>query len=303
MGETPRDRWLSAGCPPPLSDPSNLYDSTFRIAFATFCGMHQDAHQNRLYWDHVAELYQAGTRISLTDFHYGPLLPGDAELNLLPSPMKGMRCLEVGCGAGQNSIVLASRGADCTAVDISTAQLECGRALAMETGVTVDFRPADMDALPVADLGRFDLVHSTYALPFSAQPAACIRTLYDLLHPGGTLLLTTAHPIYASEWVTLDSGEEGAVVTNYFEPLRDEREPENGHQGVSSCAVPLSEVFDWLREAGFRVDRLAEPHPLPIRSMTEDEIERRVPYHSASWRDLYDVLSCIPVVAIFRATR
>jgi SAM-dependent methyltransferase len=188
-------------------------------------------------------------------------------------------------------------------VDISTAQLACGRTLAAEAGVTIDFRPADMDALPVADLGRFDLVHSTYALPFAIRPAACIRALHELLHPGGTLLLTTAHPVYASEWVTLDSGEEGAVITNYFEPLRDDREAEDGHQGVSSCAVPLSAVFGWLQEAGFRVNRLVEPRPLPIPSMSEDDIERRIPYHSASWRDLYDVLACIPVVAIFRATR
>ena len=37
------------------------------------------------YWDDLAEVYQKETRISTTDFHYGPLLPGDSTLQLLPS--------------------------------------------------------------------------------------------------------------------------------------------------------------------------------------------------------------------------
>ncbi|MBL7012580.1 MAG: hypothetical protein ISR85_06605, partial [Kiritimatiellales bacterium] len=37
------------------------------------------------YWNDIAELYQKETRISTSDFHYGPLLPGDSQLELLPN--------------------------------------------------------------------------------------------------------------------------------------------------------------------------------------------------------------------------
>ena len=94
---------------------------------------------NAPYWDATADLYQRATRISVRDFHYGPLLPGDRELGLLPDPVEGLRCLEVGCGAGQNSIHLASRGAVCTALDVSDGMLDHGRRLAAREGVAIDF--------------------------------------------------------------------------------------------------------------------------------------------------------------------
>ena len=56
------------------------------------------------YWDETSEEYQEITRISIDDFHYGPLLPGDKEVKALPGITKGMKCLEIGSGAGQNSL-------------------------------------------------------------------------------------------------------------------------------------------------------------------------------------------------------
>ena len=56
------------------------------------------------YWDDLAEVYQKETRISTTDFHYGPLLPGDSTLQLLPSigknDPKHFQALEIGSGHG-----------------------------------------------------------------------------------------------------------------------------------------------------------------------------------------------------------
>jgi len=119
------------------------------------------------YWDDLAELYQRETRISTSDFHYVPLLPGDSALGLLP-PVKQRSCLEIGSGAGQNSIFLAKQGAQCIATDISDGQLAYGRKLADAENVDVDFRRISMDSLREGLLvdQAFDLIHSTYALPF-----------------------------------------------------------------------------------------------------------------------------------------
>ena len=51
------------------------------------------------YWNTIADAYQQETHISTDDFHYGPLLPGDRELHLLPDVLEGLTCLEVGSGA------------------------------------------------------------------------------------------------------------------------------------------------------------------------------------------------------------
>ena len=251
------------------------------------------------YWNRIAEPYQAATRISIHDYHYGPLLPGDTELRLLPDRLEGLRALELGCGAGQNSIYLAGRGADCVALDIAEAQLRHGRALAAEAGVAVEYRIADLDALPVQELGLYDLVHSTYALPFAEHPDRVIRDCARLLRPDGRLLLTTSHPAYAGEWIELEPGEEGLFLRDYFHPPDEIRPAEDGHQGERSRFYPLSTVADWLHQSGFTIERLLEPEPLPIPAMTEDEIHRRIPYDSPDWRALYPILSAVPTVAVF----
>ncbi|HKL22631.1 MAG TPA: class I SAM-dependent methyltransferase, partial [Tichowtungia sp.] len=205
------------------------------------------------YWNDLAEIYQRETRISTNDFHYGPLLPGDSTLGLLP-PVPQRSCLEIGCGAGQNSIFLAKQGAHCTAIDISEEMLAHGRKLAEAEKVDVDFRCVSMDSLedlqhpprpsqssvhpsvggdclnsppaegcPKGGVGLFDLIHSSYARPFSAGPAKVIADSAALLTSGGTLRLTTGHPLYAGEWLDIGDGEDGVFLPDYFRPEPDVR--------------------------------------------------------------------------------
>lgn len=255
------------------------------------------------YWNTIADEYQQVTRISVKDFHYGPLLPGDLRLGLLPESLDGLTCLEIGSGAGQNSLYLASRGAKCIAFDASTRQLEHGGELADQFGLTVDYRQADMDRLAWVDWGPFDLVHSTYALPFSEDPAAVIQGMSKVVRPGGVLLLTTGHPVYSGQWVELGDEPDGLFLSSYFRPEPDSREPEAGLPAATSWFHPIGEVAEWLAGAGFCLERLIEPEPLPIPEMSEEEIRAEVPYESDEWRALYPVLREFPTVVIFRARK
>lgn len=253
------------------------------------------------YWNDLAALYQQETRISTSDFHYGPLLPGDAALRLLPTLGKGARCLEIGCGAGQNSIFLAKQGAHCIAIDISEKQLEYGRKLASAENAAVDFRCVSMDAM--TDLGSFDLIHSTYALPFSANPQQVIADSAGMLNPGGTLLLTTGHPLYTGEWLDLGGGEDGLFLPDYFHPEPDVRMSLDDQTLIAAQTWPVSTVAEWLYSAGLQIERILEPEPLPIPELSEAEIRAAVPYESNDWRELYPQLARTPVVMIFKAVR
>ena len=253
----------------------------------------------RRYWDQLSGIYQAGIRISCSDFHYGPLVPGDRALRLLPRRLAGLRTLELGCGAAQNSIVLSRRQAQCTALDLSLGQLRIGKLLARRHDATIRFVQGDLDALPFGTQPRFDLVHSVYALPFARRPERVLTHAARLLRPGGILLLSTAHPLFAGEWLEVDDGEFGVFLPDYFSPPQDRREEKEG-AGSRCRSVPVSTVFGWLRNAGLTVDTFLEPRPLPLAPARGHS---RPPYDSPGWRDLYPKLARAPVVAVFRAVK
>lgn len=255
------------------------------------------------YWDGLAAIYQKETRISTGDFHYGPLLPGDSALRLLPD-VRDLRALEIGCGAGQNSIFLAKQGAHCTAVDISEEQLAHGRRLAAAENAAVDFRRVSMDSLR-EDLRTghpFDLIHSTYALPFSADPQKVIADAAAMLTPGGVFLLTTGHPLYAGEWLDIGGGEDGLFLPDYFRPEPDVRMSLDDKTMSAAHYWPVSQIAGWIHSSGLVIDRLLEPAPMPIPDMSEAAIRANVPYESPGWRALYSQLARIPVVLILRCT-
>lgn len=261
------------------------------------------AQRNARYWDELANDYQRETRISTTDFHYGPLLPGDRELGLLPPLSAGMRSLELGCGAGQNSMVLAQAGVDAIAIDVSPAQIAHGKKLQLQLGTCLDLRTGAMDELS-DDLGQFDLIHSSYGLPFADDPGAVIRRCAELLRPGGTLLFSVGHPVYAGEWLELDENEQGIFLGNYFQPMPDVRAGDNEEESTTwAKAYPVSTTLDWVVDAGLLIQRVLEPAALPVHTFSAEEREKRVPYDSEGWAQQVHELQKFPIVLIVKAQK
>lgn len=248
------------------------------------------------YWDWLASRYQKETRISCDDIHYGPLLPGDAHFALVPGDLHGTRCFEAGCGGGQNAVVLARRGGQCTAMDISRRQLDHARALCQQHNVQVEFVQGDLDCLPLAQVPCFDLILSSFSLPFCRRAPDVVRAWASRLVPGGLLVFSTAHPLCQAEWLVVDEGEEGIFLQDYFRPPTDVRA---GGGGRSACTpVPLSELFLWLREAGLEVTAFHEPRPVPRQRVRQD-----APYWSQAWLERHAALTRVPAVALFAARK
>ncbi len=251
------------------------------------------------YWNNLADRYQREMHISADDFHYGPQIPGERDLLLLPKLEPGQTALELGCGAAQNSIWLARQGVVCTAVDLSAEQLRHARALARAAHVKIRFLRTPLEHVARKIKSHFNFIHSSHAMEFVDDPAKLVLQMAERLLPGGTLMISTVHPLFNGEWVEgLDAQGNpdgmGLFLRHYFAPPDDVR-MRGRRVEVVSRAYPVSSWFNWLRTAGLEVVRLEEPAAMPDGATP--------PYTSKAWSDHEGQLHAIPGTLIVVARR
>ncbi|MFL6023154.1 MAG: class I SAM-dependent methyltransferase [Marmoricola sp.] len=98
------------------------------------------------------------------------------------------RVLDVGCGEGADSVWLAGRGWQVTALDISLNAVERTRSEAAVAGVHVEGVAAGLLDAPLAP-GSFDLVSAMYPALRRTPSREAEQRLLDLVAPGGRLLV------------------------------------------------------------------------------------------------------------------
>lgn len=103
-----------------------------------------------------------------------------------------LSCLDIGCGPGFFSILLAREGYAVTAVDYSEGMLEQARRNFAEAGVEVATKQGDAQDLPFAN-GSFDYIVSRNLVWNLENPVDAYREWLRLLKPGGRLLVVDAN--------------------------------------------------------------------------------------------------------------
>ena len=96
--------------------------------------------------------------------------------------------LDVGCGPGFFSVMLAKAGYAVTAFDASTEMLRMACERASATGVCIDAVLGDAQLLPFAD-STFDCVCSRNLVWNLELPQTAYREWLRVLKPGGVLLI------------------------------------------------------------------------------------------------------------------
>jgi SAM-dependent methyltransferase len=110
-------------------------------------------------------------------------------VDLLALPL-GARVLDIPCGQGRHSHLLAEAGFDVTGLDYSNYLLKRGRERG--TGSRLRYVKGDMRRLPARWTGRFDAVVNLFtSFGFFKDPADDVRTISEfarVLRPGGVLI-------------------------------------------------------------------------------------------------------------------
>jgi ubiquinone/menaquinone biosynthesis C-methylase UbiE len=203
---------------------------------------------------------------------------------LLPS-VEGLEGLDIGCGEGHNTRLLAGRGARMQGIDISEVFIEAAQEKEQEEPLGIVYRVASAVALPFAD-EHFDFATGFMSFMDVPETALVIQEAFRVLKKGGFLQFSITHPCfdtphrknlrdehrktYAVEVGNYFTNDEGRVDEWIFKSA-----PEPLRSSVPKFKTPhftrtLSQWLNMLIEAGFVLEQVAEPRP-------DDETVRRFP--------------------------
>ena len=98
--------------------------------------------------------------------------------------IRGKLLLDLGCGAGENSVYFAKKGARCVATDYSPGMVDVALKLAAANGVKIEGRTANAMALDFPD-NTFDLVYASNLLHHIPDPKIALKEMHRVLKPGG----------------------------------------------------------------------------------------------------------------------
>ena len=120
--------------------------------------------------------------------------------NLVSKLVGGARVLDVHCGGGRWLVAMAQRFPELTLVGIEAEADSIARAreLIDDAGLADRIRIEPVARTEVTRPGRFDLIYYQYALHGLPDPPASLRASWEVLDPGGSLIvldwLLPTHP-------------------------------------------------------------------------------------------------------------
>lgn len=154
------------------------------------------------------------------------LASGVASAIVEAVPLAGTKkAMELGCGTGLVTVLLAPSLRHVLAVDGSAKMLDVLRRKASDSGIH-NIEPLEMDLAQHMPVGPFDLVYSSMTLHHIDDVATLFRRVYERLAPGGRVAFAD---------LALEDGTFHA----------------DGVPGVMHHGFEAATLFDWLNAAGF----------------------------------------------------
>jgi SAM-dependent methyltransferase len=195
------------------------------------------------------------------DGFYNAYIDRPACLSLL-GDVAGLHVLDAACGPGLYAAELVARGARVTGLDQSPRMISICRDRVPEG----EFRVHDLaDPLTWLPDASVDLVLLALAVEYLNDRVSALRELRRVLRPAGALVLSRLHP--TGDWLRHGG--------DYFD-VRTVRETwHGGSWNMHYWLSPLEVTCEEFVRAGFLIERLVEPRPVPEAATVDPaEFER-----------------------------
>jgi SAM-dependent methyltransferase len=212
---------------------------------------------------------------------------------------KGLRCLDVGCGNGAFTEVLAARAApsELTGVDPSQEQIDFAKI--REGTKFAQFRVGDAQALPFPD-GSFDVALMALVISFVPDPAEAVKEMARVVRPGGvtsTYMWSNLSP-HRPFFVTMSAlGFPIAARSNNASELSVMRSlwEQAGMMSVETCTIEILVTFSdfddfWNSNSttagpvGRAIEKLSPADRERVRSHLREQLPKdgagRITYHA-----------------------
>ena len=173
--------------------------------------------------------------------------------------VSGRKLIDLGCGEGRFSRMLAERGAVVTGVDLCVPFVEFAKSHRVTNEV---YLLGDMEDLHTVPDAEFDLAVSYVTLVDVPDMANAVREAFRVLRRGGRFVVCNLHPMVSANpgWIRQGSRQLHYPVDRYFDEgernisQREDRPWTNFHR-------TLSTQFHTFLGAGFTVEDIREPTP------------------------------------------
>jgi len=204
---------------------------------------------------------------------YRDLVNTPAFMRMLPD-VNGLDGLDIGCGEGHNTRLVAERGANMTAIDISETFIRQAVEKERDDPHGITYIKASAIELPFPN-EVFDFEMATMSLMDVPEQDKVVAEAYRVLKPGGFLQFSITHPCFwtaGSKWMRNEDGEQmGMLINDYFENKQGIVEewlfggaPKELKEKRRKFRIPrffrtLSGWVNLIADAGFRIEKMDEP--------------------------------------------
>lgn len=210
-------------------------------------------------WDNSSEAWADFVRTGKD--HDRDALNNPAAFKLIGN-VKGLTVLDLACGEGYNTRILAKKGAKVTGVDFSSKQIELAEQEERKENLGIKYIVTDAADLTSLPNSYFDLVTCFMALQDIENYRKAVSETTRVLKPNGRFIFTIPHPCF--EKITVNGNRINAADA-YFGETKFPIDWNMKRLSIPFKSIsfhrPLTDYFDALNRSGLHVSRLVEPTP------------------------------------------